>query len=102
MENARFRQAHGEHPGRTYPPPGFGPAITAARNKAGLGLREAARAAGIPPGYWCLLEHGERSPSVSVAEAVIRAVRADAVAAEAIRDAAVIGVGRDFDPDPAT
>ena len=43
--------------------------------RAHLGLREAARAAKLSPGYWCLLEHNERCPSESVAELLVRILR---------------------------
>lgn len=86
------------HPGRHLPPPDFGPTLTAARTAAGLGLRPAARAAGISPGYWCLLEQGKRSPSGAVAEALIDALNATGRAAQTIRAAAIPGTGRDYVP----
>lgn len=93
MENTRR-----PHPGRHLPPADFGPTLTAARNRAGLGLRQAARKAGVSPGYWCLLEQGKRSPSETTAEALIDALNATGRAARSIRDAAIPDVGRDYAP----
>lgn len=87
-----------QHPGRHYPPPNFGPTLTAGRQRARLGLREAARAAGISAGYWCLLEQGERSPSESVAELLIHTLHLPWPEARIVRAAAVPGAGRDYDP----
>lgn len=93
MENT-----HQPHPGRHYPPPDFGPTLTAARTAAGLGLRAAARKARISPGYLCLLEQGKRSPSETTAEALIDALSMTGRAAQTIRDAAVTDAGRDYLP----
>jgi hypothetical protein len=100
MENGRPREGHGEHPGRHYPPDDFGPTLAAGRARASLGLRQAARAADISLGYWCLLEHGERSPSESVAELVVATLNLTGADAAAVRDAAVTGVGRDYPRPP--
>lgn len=49
------------------------------RRKAGLGLRELARAAGISPGYLADLEAGRRVPSSAVAADLNRILDAPAV-----------------------
>ena len=84
--------------GRHQPPPDFGPTLTAARTAAGLGLRAAARKAGVSAGYLCLLEQGKRSPSETTAEALIDALNATGTAARSIRAAAIPDVGRDYIP----
>ena len=95
---APMENTYEPRPGRHQPPPDFGPTLTAARNRAGLGLRAAARAAGISPGYLCLLEQGRRSPSETTAEALIDALNATGQDAQSIRDAAIPGTGRDYAP----
>lgn len=52
---------------RRTPPATFGPALRQARERAGLGLREAARLAGTSHGYLIGLEAGTRCPSVTMA-----------------------------------
>lgn len=51
---------------RQVPPADLGPMLKAARARAGLGLREAARQVGISSGYLADLEGGDRCPSVTV------------------------------------
>ncbi|MDX2708088.1 helix-turn-helix transcriptional regulator [Streptomyces sp. PA03-6a] len=53
---------------RRTPPDGYGPMLRAAREQAGLGLREAARRTGITASYAAKLERGVRCPSLVVAE----------------------------------
>ncbi|MEU9264576.1 helix-turn-helix transcriptional regulator [Streptomyces sp. NPDC048251] len=53
---------------RRTPPEGLGPLLRAARERAGLGVREAARLAAISGGYLANLEAGSRCPSRAVAE----------------------------------
>lgn len=101
MENGPPRVSRGEHPGRHYPPSDFGPTLAAGRRRASLGLRQAARAAGIPPGYWCLLEQGQRSPSETVAALLIVALHLDNTDADTIWNAAVPDAGRDYPRRPA-
>lgn len=48
--------------------------LRAAREAAGLSLRQAARRTGISYGFLCQLEHGVRRPRAVTAEALIRAV----------------------------
>lgn len=55
---------------RRTPPATFGPALRQARERAGLGLREAARDIGLSSGYLANLEAGERCPSVTVAHRI--------------------------------
>ena len=51
--------------------PGLGCQLRAARLRAGIGLREAARNIGITPSYLVLIERGDRCPSRPVAVAII-------------------------------
>lgn len=44
--------------------------LTRARTRQGLGQREACRLAGVSQGYLSHLEHGTRTPSRAVAEAL--------------------------------
>lgn len=57
---------------RQVPPPELGPALKAARVRAGLGLRQAARAAGITHAYLRDLETGQRCPSSAVVAELLR------------------------------
>lgn len=58
-------------PERRTLPPVVAAALREARQARGLGLREAARRAGIYPGYLCLLEQGKRCPSLAVAQDLV-------------------------------
>lgn len=89
MENTR----------RHCPPANFGPTLRAGRARRGLGLREAARLAGLQPGYLTMLEQGKRSPSQSVAELLVTTLRLTGSDAAVVIAAAVPGVGRDYEPD---
>lgn len=53
---------------RRTPPAGVGVMLRAARERAGLGVREAARRAGISHPYLIGLERGTRCPSSAVAD----------------------------------
>lgn len=53
---------------RRTPPAELGPMLRLARERAGIGLRNLARQAGINPGYVTHLEAGRRCPSVAVAQ----------------------------------
>lgn len=56
-----------------------------------------AKECGISQGYLSLLEHGQRSPSVSVAESLVEQLyRDDAAAAAELLAGAVVGRGRDY------
>lgn len=52
---------------RRVPPPELGGVLRAARQRAGLGLRELGRLVGLSPGYLVNLEGGLRCPSRTVA-----------------------------------
>ncbi|GAA3255967.1 helix-turn-helix domain-containing protein [Streptomyces lavendulae] len=82
-------------PVRRIPPESFGPTLRTARAAAGLGLREAARAIGIPSSYLHALEAGQRCPSRTVAERIAVALAADENTRVVLFSAAVTGVGRD-------
>lgn len=53
---------------RRTPPQALGPLLRAARERAGLSQSEAARRAGVGQSYVWLLERGQRTPSMAVAE----------------------------------
>lgn len=80
---------------RGLPPVGMGPAIRAARERAGLGARAAAREIGISDTYLANLEAGLRRPSVSVAEGLARVLPFTDRERARVDEAAVSGRGRD-------
>lgn len=55
-----------ETPVRHEPPPELGPLLRSVRIRSGLGLRAAARAAGVSHVYWLNMEAGKRCPSSAV------------------------------------
>jgi transcriptional regulator with XRE-family HTH domain len=59
-------------PIRQAPPAELGPLLRSVRIRSGLGLRAAARAAGVSHGYLLRLEAGERCPSSAVAAELLR------------------------------
>lgn len=100
MENTSPTPLRGERPTsdstRHYPPAVFGETLRRRRVEQGFGLRAAARSAGIAPGYLCMLEQGQRSPSESVADALVGALNLTNADAETVWSAAIPGVGRDY------
>ncbi|MGW3846888.1 helix-turn-helix transcriptional regulator [Streptomyces fagopyri] len=76
-------------------PDGLGSLLRAARERAGLGLRQAGRLAGISGGYLANLEAGARCPSRSVAERLADLLLLDDEEREQLRAAAVTDAGRD-------
>lgn len=74
-------------------------ALRAARHERGLGLREAARKAGISPGYFHMIEHGDRCPSRAVADDLIVALGLDRAVAAWLLDVARPNAGRSWHPD---
>lgn len=80
---------------RCVPPAELGPVLRSARLRQGLGVREAARAAGVSHSHLINLEAGRRTPSRSVAEALIRVLLLDDASGELLRGAALDDVGRD-------
>lgn len=79
---------------RVAPPPELGPMLKAARLRASLGLREAARRAGISHSYLLRLEAAERSPSTGVVEDLAASLRLSEDERGRLADAAVKDVGR--------
>lgn len=79
---------------RRQPDPALGPMLYAARMRAGLGLRPAARQAGISHSYLHRLEQGARCPSTIVAAELVRALNLAAEEAELLTGAAVPDHGR--------
>jgi transcriptional regulator with XRE-family HTH domain len=98
MENAQ-NSAHLENTYRHRLPTDLAAALRAARHERGLGLRETARKAGISPGYFHMIEHGDRCPSRAVAEDLIGALDLDHVLAEWLLDVARPNAGRSWQAD---
>lgn len=80
---------------RRVPPAGFGPMLRTARERAGLGQREAARDLGLSAGYMAHLEAGERCPSATVADRIADLLGLDQAEREQLLAAAVDDAGRD-------
>ena len=79
---------------RQVPPPELGPMLKAARARAALGLREAARQAGISSGYLADLERGDRCPSVPLTLELHRVLQFTDDEVRLLASAAVAGRGR--------
>lgn len=79
---------------RNVPPAELGPMLRSARVRAGLQMRDAARRAGISPGYLADLEHGRRCPSVAVAAELYRVLALTPDEIQTLASAAVAGRGR--------
>jgi transcriptional regulator with XRE-family HTH domain len=87
-----------EIPIRRTPPAGLGQLLAAARMRAGLGLREAARLAGVGHEYLLRLETGQRTPSRSVATVLADVLALDDEERAALLALALADAGRDH-PD---
>ncbi|MFC5670830.1 helix-turn-helix domain-containing protein [Streptomyces incanus] len=68
--------------------------LRAARERAGLGQREAARRTGLTHGYLWLLENGQRTPSMAVAELLADALALTLEECKQLYAAAVDDAGR--------
>lgn len=79
---------------RRIPPAELGPMLRAARERAGLGLREAARRAGVSQGYLWLLEASRRAPSAAVAQVLAEVLTLTTEEREQLLAAAVNDAGR--------
>lgn len=79
---------------RRTPPDGLGPTLAAARARAGLGLRETARRAGLSPGYLANLEAGRRCPSAEAVAALARALPFTGEERAQVEAASVADAGR--------
>jgi transcriptional regulator with XRE-family HTH domain len=66
------------------------------RLSKGWSYRAAARATGVNAGYLCHLEHGRRVPNAVVVEALIQAYVITGSDASMLREAGLVGVGRDW------
>jgi transcriptional regulator with XRE-family HTH domain len=64
----------------------------------GWSYRQAAKETGVSYSYLAMLEAAARAPSVVLAEALIDAYGIGPGDAEALRSAALVGVGRDWSP----
>ncbi|NMI57105.1 MULTISPECIES: helix-turn-helix transcriptional regulator [unclassified Streptomyces] len=80
---------------RRTPPESLGPMLRAARERAGLGVREAARRTGLSSGYMANLEAGGRCPSRTVAERLAAVLELDDDEQAQLYGAAVTDAGRD-------
>lgn len=80
---------------RRTPPEGLGPMLRAAREGAGLGVREAARRAGLSSGYVAHLEAGDRCPSRTIAARLAAVLELDDDEQAQLYAAAVTDAGRD-------
>lgn len=79
---------------RRVPPPSLGPMLIRARNRQGLGQREACRLAGVSQGYLSHLEHGTRTPSRAVAEALAQVLGLSLAECAELYGVAVTDAGR--------
>lgn len=79
---------------RRVPPPELGPMLRAARARAGLGLREAARRAGVSHPYLLRLEACTRCPSTGVVSGLIEALCLTEDERRRLAESAVDDVGR--------
>jgi transcriptional regulator with XRE-family HTH domain len=82
------------YPPRHHLPADLAAGLRAARLRRSLGLRQAARKAGIGHGYLSLLEHGERCPSRAVAVDLIAALDLDGPLAAWLLEVARPDAGR--------
>lgn len=80
---------------RRTPPERLAGVLRAARLRADLGLREAARSIGITSGYLAALEGGHRCPSRSVADLLATVLNLDDSERGVLFSAAVTDAGRD-------
>jgi transcriptional regulator with XRE-family HTH domain len=74
----------------------MGPMLEHARLRAGLGLREAARLAGISHAHLLRMETGQRTPSETVAGVLAELLRLDDSERARLDAVAVADVGRDW------
>ena len=86
-------QSHAFRERRT-PPLAVGVMLRAARNRAGLGVRETARRTGIAHSHLIGLEQSTRCPSVAVAEALAAVLDLDPDERALLATAAVNDAGR--------
>ncbi|WPO69927.1 helix-turn-helix transcriptional regulator [Streptomyces sp. KN37] len=80
---------------RRTPPDGLGSMLRAARERAGLGLRHAARRADLSGGYMAHLEEGSRCPSRTVAARLADVLELDDDERAQLYAAAVTDAGAD-------
>ena len=79
---------------RQIPPAELGVVLRAARVRAGRGVRETARLAGVSASYLSALERGLRCPSVPMAEALAQVLPLFDDERRVLLGAAAPGVGR--------
>lgn len=77
-------------------PTEIGQVLVAARMRAGLRGREAARLGGISPSHLCALESGQRVPSRTVAQILIDLLRLEPTEAEQLLAVSVDDAGRGY------
>lgn len=86
---------------RRVPPKALGPLLRAGRERAGLSQSEAARRAGIGQPYLWMLEAGQRTPSMAVAELLAETLALTLTECRQLFAVAVDDAGRSH-PDRAT
>ena len=95
MVNGILPDGHGEHRASNSLDPAVAKILARRRRELGWSLREAARRAGVSSGMVAMLEHGERAPSAALARELVLAYSLARADADALRSAALPGVGRD-------
>jgi cytoskeletal protein RodZ len=80
---------------RRTPPEGLGSMLRTARERTGMGLRQAARRTDLSPGYMAHLEAGDRCPSRTVAARLAVVLELDDDEQAQLYAAAVTDAGRD-------
>lgn len=92
-DNASGPQPHAFRERRT-PPAAVGVMLRGVRERAGLGVRETARRAGIAHTHLLGIETGRRCPSVIVADAIAAVLELDPDERALLATAAVTDAGR--------
>ncbi|SRR6266567_557743 len=83
---------------RRLPPAEFGPALAAARARAGWSLADLAGRCGLSRGFLCRLERGLRAPSVVTVARLVEVLPMSEVERSVVVGAGLPGVGRDWRP----
>jgi hypothetical protein len=96
MENYFNDQPHGEREGHRFLDPEVAEVLRAGRLSCGWSFRTAGKQLDIAHGYLCSLEHGQRVPSVVVAELLMEGYGLGDRDASLVRSIALVGVGRDW------
>lgn len=103
MGNGHSEADHGQHPwrpGLRYLDPGIAEAVRHGRINRGWSYRQAERKTGVSAGHLCRLEHGQRVPSVAVAELLIDQFHLCGPIVDQLLEVAVSDAGRSRKPGP--